>query len=708
MFVLWGRQLFVEQSTREETRAADKIRPMAAKVEQRIAKLRDQINHHNHLYYIDAKPEISDQEYDKLLRELVELEAVHPALVTPDSPTQRVGGAPIDGFETVRHAVRMMSIDNTYNEEELRAFDERVKRGLGMEEDSEGALFTKAGGLKYVIEPKVDGAAVSLRYEKGNLVLGATRGNGEFGDDITTNIRTIKNIPLTLKAKDVPDVVEVRGEVYMANADFLKLNQQREQTGEEIYKNPRNLTAGTLKLLDSRIVATRKLRFVAHGMGEVKPLPTKTYWEWVELLKQWGLPVGEHTARCDSIDEVLKGIHKFEGARAKLAYQTDGMVIKVDDLAQRDRLGATSKAPRWVIAYKYAAEQMPTKLLGVRWQVGAGGKLTPVADLDPVFLCGTTVKRASLHNIDQIREKDIRIGDTVVVEKSGEIIPYVSAVLTEKRPKDAKEIKPPARCPSCDTPVERSGTAYVVCPNRDCPGAFKQRLRWFCGRNQMDIEEVGQKLIDQFVDNGIVETFADLYALTKENLLELERMGDKSAQNVINAIQGSKTRGLDKLLAGLKIPHVGNRVAYILAQEFGSLETLSKANVEELSEVNEIGPIIAESVHHYFHSDAGREEIEAMIKAGVNPVMEKVAQDAAELPLVGQTVVVTGTLAKFQRNEIEELIVKLGGKPSGSVSKKTSFLIAGESAGSKLKKANELKVEVISEDEFIKRYKIAR
>jgi DNA ligase (NAD+) len=595
----------------------------------------------------------------------------------------------------------MMSIDNTYNEGELRAFDDRVKRGLKIDAP-EGGLFA-GQQIKYVLEPKVDGTAVSLRYEKGQLVLGATRGNGEFGDDITANIRTIKMIPLTLRGKHIPDVVEVRGEVYMANADFLKLNKEREAAGEEIYKNPRNLTSGTLKLLDSKVVSTRKLRFVAHGMGEVREPPVATYWDWIQHLKKWGLPVADSVSRCDNIDDALKGIHQFEKIRGTLPYQTDGMVLKVDDLAMRDKLGATSKAPRWVIAYKYEAEQMPTQLLGVRWQVGAGGKLTPVADLEPVFLCGTTVKRASLHNIDQIREKDIHIGDTVVVEKSGEIIPYVSQVLKEKRPKNAKEIEPPTECPACGTKVERSGTAYVVCPNRDCPGAFKQRLRWFCGRNQMDIEEIGQKLIEQLVDNGIVETFADLYELTKEQLLELERMGDKSAQNVIDAIQGSKTRGLDKLLAGLKIPHVGNRVAYILAKSFGSFNALEKATVEELSETDEIGPVIAESVHHYFHSDAGKAEIEALQKHGLDPKMEVIKQDAESLPLSGKTVVVTGTLEKFERAEIEELILKLGGKASGSVSKKTSFVVAGESAGSKLDKAKSLGVEVIDENEFIKR-----
>ncbi len=672
-----------------------------ATVAEKIEKLRRELNHHNRLYYIDARPEISDQAYDKLMRELKDLEAAHPELVTADSPTQRLGEEPIEGFKSVTHAVRMMSIDNTYNEGELRAFDERVRKGLGIE-GAAGGLFSSASRVKYVLEPKVDGAAVSLRYEKGKLVLAATRGNGTVGDDITANARTIRSIPLALHGKDVPDVVEVRGEVYMNNADFQRINIEREKAGEEIYKNPRNLTSGTLKLLDSRIVAQRRLRFVAHGMGQVEPLPVQTYWNWVELIKKWGLPVADDVSRCDGIDEAIEGVKKFEKVRGNLPYQTDGMVLKVDPLAARDVLGATSKSPRWVIAYKYQAEQMQTKLLGVRWQIGAGGKLTPVADLEPVFLCGTTVKKASLHNIDQIREKDIRVNDTVVVEKSGEIIPYVVQSIKEKRPKTAVEIVPPTKCPTCDTPVERSGTAYVICPNRDCPGAFKQRLKWFCGRNQMDIEEVGEKLIEQLVDNGLVDTFADLYKLNKERLMELERMGDKSAENVVSAIQGSKSRGLDKLLAGLKIPHVGNRVAYILATNFGSLGALGLASEEQLSATNDIGPVIAKSVYDYSHSDAGRAEISALQKLGINPSMEVVAK-AADLPLAGKSIVVTGTLPTLKRNEIEELILKNGGKAAGSVSKKTSFVVAGDDAGSKLDNAKKLGVEVIDEATFLAR-----
>lgn len=667
-------------------------------VAQRIEKLREELHRHNYLYYVEAKPEISDQQYDRLMRELSDLEKEHPEFDSPDSPSHRVGGEPIEGFKSVTHAVRMMSIDNTYSEGELRAFDERVRKGLG--QNHVGELFG-GGKIDYVLEPKIDGTAVSLRYEGGSLVLAATRGNGVVGDDITANARTIKSIPLKLHGTKFPEVVEIRGEVFMNNADFQHLNAEREKTGEEIYKNPRNLTSGTLKLLDSRVVAQRKLRFTAHGMGQVEPMHLGTYWEWIAQVKKWGLPVPEHTTRCEGIEDAVRYIEKFAEVRGKLAYQTDGMVLKVDSLTDRDRLGATSKAPRWVIAYKYEAEQMQTKLLGVRWQVGKGGNLTPVADLEPVFIAGTTVKRASLHNIEQIHEKDIRVGDTIVVEKSGEVIPYVVQVVKEKRPRGVEEIVPPKKCPSCGEKTEKEeGTPYIRCVNPDCPEQFKEKLRWYCGRNQMDIEEVGEKLIDQLVDTGLVKTFADLYHLNKDELMALERLGEKSAQNILDAIAASKERGLDKLLAGLGIRHVGNRVAYILASNLGSLDAIGDASAEQLSAIHEIGEVIAQSVHVFFHSAAGKHTIEKLQKAGLDPKMKVVKK--ADLPLAGMSIVVTGTLPTLKRNEIEELIVQYGGKPAGSVSKKTAYLVYGEEAGSKLDKANELGIKKLTEAEFLR------
>jgi DNA ligase (NAD+) len=685
--------MYLSKEEHGDARGRGYNRSMAQSVEQRIAKLRDEINRHSYLYYAEARPEISDREFDKLLAELSELEKTHPKLITPDSPTQRVGGEPIEGFEQVRHAVPMMSIDNTYDEQGVRDFDDRVRRGLAGDQP------------KYVLEPKIDGTAVSLRYEKGAFVLGATRGRGNVGDNITANARTIKSIPLRLHGKDIPDVVEVRGEIFMDNEEFQRVNKELVAAGEEPYANPRNLTAGTLKRLDPRIVAQRRLRFLAHGTGEVKPLPTDSYWEWLKLTKKWGLPVAEHTQLAKDVEEAVEMIRSFAKIRGKLAYQTDGMVMKVDDFAQRKRLGHTSKAPRWVIAYKYEAEQQQTKLLGVRWQVGKGGNLTPVADLEPVFVTGVTVSRATLHNIDQIKRLDLHVGDTVVVERAGDVIPYVSEVVPEKRGRGAPAVEAPKKCPSCGSPVEKEAdTPYIRCVNPACPDQVKERLRWFCGRSQMDIENLGEKLIDQLVDKGLVKTFADIYRLKKEQLLELERLADKSAQNIIDAIEKSRAQGLDRLLAGLGIRHVGNRVAYVLASHFGSLDTIAKASKEDLSLAQDVGEVIADSVRDFFCNPSGKKAIKELKEVGIDPKMEKVeAASDADLPLAGQTVVVTGSLEKFQRDEIERLIVRLGGKASGSVSKKTSFVVAGEKAGSKLDKAKELGVPVLSEREFVDR-----
>ena len=669
---------------------------MAETAAHRAARLREELNRHSYLYYVLAQPEISDVQFDHLMAELKDLEEKHPELKTPDSPTVRVGGQPIEGFVSVQHAIPMMSIDNTYNEQDVRAFGERVRKGLGGEP------------VAYVLEPKVDGVASSLRYEKGALVLAATRGDGKTGDDITAQARTINSIPLTLHDDgNLPGILEVRGEIFMPSAEFQRVNKQREAEGEPLFANPRNLTSGTLKQLDPKITAQRRLRFVAHGLGQVEPLPTQSYWEWLTMLKHWRLPTNEQTSFVKDIDAAIEVIKSFEEIRGKLTYQTDGMVLKVDDFRQRQRLGATSKSPRWVMAYKYAAEQAQTILKEVDWQVGKGGTLTPVGRLEPVFLAGTTVSNATLHNIEQIRRLDFHIGDTVVVEKAGEVIPYVRQAVAEKRPKGAKQVEPPTHCPSCNAKVEKDADSpYIRCVNPDCPAQFRERLKWFCGRKQMDLENIGEKLVDQLVDNGLVKSFADLYRLKKDDLLTLDRMGDKSAENVLSAIESSRKAGLDRLLAGIGIRHVGNRIAYVLASHFGSLDALGKASVDELSAVNEIGPAIAESVHDFFHNKAGQHAIAELKQVGLNPVMQIVKPEeapAGSLPFAGQTIVVTGTLPTLGRTEAEELIVKLGGKAAGSVSKKTSFVVAGESAGSKLTKAKELGIPVIDEAEFLKK-----
>lgn len=666
---------------------------MSSTIETRIRKLQEEIEHHNYLYYIEARPEITDQRFDELLRELIDLEARHPEFRTPDSPTQRVGGDPIDKFRSLPHAVRMMSIDNTYNADELRAFDDRVRRGL------DGARF------QYVLEPKVDGVACSLRYEKGALVYALTRGDGTRGDDVTANAKTVRAIPLRLKAakSKTPDILEVRGEIFMTNAQFQKINQQQQAKGLEIYANPRNFTAGTLKQLDPKITASRNLQFISHGLGLVEPpFGADSYHEVLEILKTMGFPITPHTTIAKTVDEAIAQIEKFEKLRGTLAYQTDGMVIKVDSFAQRRQLGETSKAPRWAIAYKYPAEQAQTVLKAVDWQVGKGGTLTPVARMEPVFVAGTTVSNASLHNIEQIEKLDLHLGDTVVIEKAGEIIPQVVQVVSDKRSRNAKKVVAPQSCPSCGSKVEKEPDGpYIRCENPACPAQVKERLRWFCARDQMDIEGVGESLIDQLVDAGLVSTFADLYRLKPDQLMTLERMGEKKAQNVLESIEGSRKQTLDKLLAGLGIRHVGTRVASVLARQFGSLDALAEASTEQISAVHEIGEVIAESVHHFFQSEAGKKIVEQLKQVGMDPKLEK-PPESAQL-LAGQTVVVTGTLQSLDRREIEDLIAALGGKAAGSVSKKTSFVVAGDNAGSKLDKARTLGVEVIDEKEFLKR-----
>ncbi len=667
---------------------------MGASAKTRVEKLREELNRHNHLYYIDARPQVSDQQYDRLMRELVELETAHPEFAAADSPTQRVGGAPIESFVTIEHRVPMRSIDNTYDEAEVRAFDERVRKNLGGEQPA------------YVVEPKIDGVSGSIRYENGLMVLAATRGDGRRGDDITAQARTIRSLPLRLHGDgDIPAILEIRGEVYMPNAVFQQLNKERAEAGEETYKNPRNLTTGTLKQLDPKITASRKLQFISHGLGQVEPLPTDSYWDWIQLLKRWHLPVAEKTSFAETIDEALKIIHAFATERGSLAYQTDGMVVKVNSFAQRERLGATTKAPRWVMAYKYQAEQMQTVLNGVDWQVGKGGNLTPVARLEPVFLAGTTVSNATLHNLDQIRRLDIHYGDTIVVEKAGEVIPYISQVVVELRPPKAKPIEPPTVCPSCGSKVEKEeDTPYLRCNNPACPAQFREKLKWFCGRNQMDIENVGEALVDQLVNTGLVKTFADLYRLKKEPLMDLERIGEKSAQNVVDSIDGSRQQGLERLLAGLGIRHVGNRVAFVLASHFGSLDALASATAEQFSEVHEIGDVIAECVHAFFHGALGISTVQELKEVGLDPRMERtVKPQAGELPFAGMSIVVTGSMERFTRPQIEAMIVRLGGRASGSISKKTGFLIAGADAGSKLDKAKALGVEVLTEEAFLAR-----
>jgi DNA ligase (NAD+) len=664
-----------------------------SKAAVRIQTLRVEIRHHDRLYYTEARPVISDQQYDRLMDELRALEAQYPDLITRDSPTQRVGERPLEGFEHVRHPVPMLSIDNTYSAEELREFDGRVRRGLGHSR------------YDYVVDPKIDGVAVALRYEAGLFVRGATRGDGQTGDDITQNLRTIRSIPLRLDGEDWPGVLEVRGEVFWPRSDFDEFNRRLETEGKEPFKNPRNATAGTLKQLDSGIVAQRGLTFQAHGFGVIDPLPAgvSTHEELFARLRAWGVPTSPHARRCRNVDEVLTFIEEWAARRHDIDYETDGLVAKVNQLALRETLGATSKAPRWCIAYKYAAEQKESRLLSVVFQVGKLGTITPVANLEPVELAGTTVKRATLHNFDQVRRLDLHAGDTVIVEKAGEIIPQVVSVVGDKRPAHAGPIKPPRKCPECAGDVTQDeGGVYLRCINPACPAQFVERLKFFCGRNQMDIEGAGTKLVESLCDNRLVGSYADLYRLheRRDELVQLERMGEKSADNLLQGIEASKRQPLARVLAALNVRHVGANTAELLAEHFGDMEALAQTDEESLQEIDGIGPEVAASVRAWFQSQAGRQTIADLKAVGVN--MTQPRRRAARRPtaLAGKTVVVTGTLEKYSRKAIEDLIKRLGGKPTGSVSTKTDYVVAGAEPGSKLTKARQLGVPVLSEAEF--------
>ncbi len=664
--------------------------------EEEIQSLREQINEHDRLYYTEGEPVISDREYDRLFDRLRAQETAHPELVTPDSPTQRVGEQPIEGFEHVTHAVPMLSIDNTYNAAALREFDGRVARGL------DGADY------EYIVDPKIDGVSGSLRYETGRLVLGATRGDGKIGDDITSNIRTIRSIPLVLHGKGLPPVLEVRGEVYWPRPAFDAHNARRSADGLEPFKNPRNATTGTLKSLDAKAIANRGLAFIAHGTGEIVGARFETAVDFFAAIRKWGIPTSPHARLCKDIEEVIAFVEEWEDRRQTLDYETDGLVVKVNELAQRETLGATSRYPRWAIAYKYAAEQAESVLRSVDFQVGKLGTITPRAVMDPVELSGTTVRHASLHNFDQVQRLGVGIGDTVMVEKAGEIIPQVVRVVEEKRPENWKAIQPPKKCPVCKGDVvQDEGGVALRCINPSCDAQIKERLKYFCGRDQMDIEGAGEVLIAQLVDSSLVHQYTDLYELGSESKLEqligLDRVGEKSARNLLRSIERSKMQPLARVLAALNIRHIGGATAELIADHFREMNRIVSASKEALQEVDGVGSEMADSIRAFFDSDAGCRVWEDLRDAGVNMKQAK-KKVAANQPLAGKTIVVTGSLERLGRKEIEALIKNLGGKASGSVSKKTDYLVAGEKAGSKLEKARKLGVQVLSEDEFLTRY----
>lgn len=681
-----------------------------AQAKARHARLVEEIRKHDHAYYVEAKPVIPDFDYDKLYRELLDLEEEFPALATPDSPSHRVGGTPLDKFKPVRHLAPMMSLDNTYSQEEVRQFVARVQKLLPNEK------------LEWVVEPKVDGVAINLRYENGIFTVGATRGDGTTGDDITANLKTIRSLPLKLvgtrstaprsRSEDaaVPRVMEVRGEVYFTKESFAKVNAERKAAGEELFANPRNTAAGSLKQLDPKLVAKRRLDIILYGTGHIDGgNAPQTQVELLRWLKSLGFRTPEKHWFCRSADELLHAIDELDKIRDRFPYETDGAVIKLDSIPLRDKLGATSKAPRWGMAYKYAPDQAETKLKSITIQVGRTGALTPVAGLEPVFLAGTTVKRATLHNEDQIRRLDVRVGDTVVIQKAGEIIPEVVRVVTEKRTGGEKSFRFPKECPECGSKVSKGAaaegeeTAAVLrCTNPDCPAQVRGRLEHWCSRGAMDIEGGGEVLVAQLVKSGLVRDVADLYRLKLDELANLERMGEKSARNFLDGVAGSKSRDLWRVLYGLGILHVGAGVAKAIGRSYPDLDAVFAAGVDQLHETDDVGEVIADSIAQWYGDPRNRQLIDRLRKADVNFKSELYRPAAAPGPFAGKTFVLTGTLPTLTREEAAAKIEELGGKVSGSVSKKTDYVVAGEEAGSKLDKAQKLGVRIIEEKEFLK------
>ncbi len=662
---------------------------------RRILELREQINYHNYLYYVLDSPEISDEAYDALFRELKELEEKHPEFVTPDSPTQRVGFKPLDKFESVSHAVPMLSLENAMRETDLIEFKNRITKLLGVDD------------VEYVAEPKIDGLAVELVYENGAFVRGSTRGDGYTGEDVTLNLKTIKSIPLVLfgppEAPPVPSRLDVRGEVYMDVDDFENLNKEREKNGEPPFANPRNAAAGSLRQLDPNITATRPLKIFCYGVGLVEGHTFKTQWEVLQTLKKWGLRVNPHVKKCSGIEEVVRFCRDFQEIRHTLPYGTDGVVVKVNDLAQQSILGEKTRAPRWAIAYKFPAEEAVTRLIDIEVQVGRTGALTPVAILEPVNVGGVTVRRATLHNQDEIERKDIRIGDTVIVKRAGDVIPEVVRVVKEKRKGTEKPFKMVEKCPVCGSKVFKLPDESIFrCLNVRCPAQIKGSIVHFASKGAMDIDGLGEKIVSLFVDKGFLKDISDIYRLKDraEELEKLEGFGKKSVSNLLNAVEASKKPTLARFLYALGIRHVGEHMAHILAEEFGSLKRIMSASLDELMAINGIGEKVAHSIYHYFRNPENLKLIEDLFQLGIEVIEEKPVEQ--ETPLEGKTFVFTGALSSMTRGEASQKVKELGGRVSNSVSKKTDFVVVGENPGSKYEKAKKLGVTVLSEEEFLR------
>ncbi|WP_342441667.1 NAD-dependent DNA ligase LigA [Lysinibacillus sp. FSL K6-0057] len=658
-------------------------------IEQRIAELNKLLHEYGYAYYVLDKPVVADSVYDQLLQELIALEEANPSLIYPDSPTQRVGGAVVEGFKKVTHDYPMLSLSNAFNEADLQEFDRKVRQAIGDQ-------------FSYVCELKIDGLAISLKYENGVFVQGATRGDGVVGEDITANLKTIRAIPLRLKE---PITIEVRGEAYMPKKSFEKLNTQRADNGEESFANPRNAAAGSLRQLDPKIAASRQLStfiYAIGGDGEIYGMDGHA--EMLDYLEGLGFPSNKERQRCTTIEEVMAFIEHWTENRPNLAYEIDGIVIKVDRYAQQDELGYTAKSPRWAIAYKFPAEEVVTTLLDIDLTVGRTGVVTPTAILTPVQVAGTTVQRASLHNEDLIRDKDIRLGDTVIIRKAGDIIPQVVGVLIEQRPEDSAPFVMPKNCPVCDSELIRiEGEVALRCVNPACFAQIAESIKYFVSRNAMNIDGLGDKVVEQLLRADLIHDVSDLYHLTVEQLVELERMGEKSAMNLVNAIQASKENSMERLLIGLGIRHVGEKAAKIVSEEFGSMEAVMAATEDQLVAIYEIGDKMASSLVEYFSNEDARAVIERLAEVGVNMTYKgkKVEVAIGDSPFAGKTIVLTGKLEQLTRNEAKAKIEELGGTVTGSVSKKTDLVIAGADAGSKLTKAEQLGIDVWTEDNLI-------
>jgi DNA ligase (NAD+) len=669
-----------------------------AQAKKRIEKLREEINFHNYRYYVLDNPVISDAEYDRLMRELESLEKQFPHLITPTSPTQRVGAPPLEKFEEVRHTVPMLSLANAFEEEEVKEFDARVKRFLGITRD-----------IEYCAELKMDGVSVELIYEDGHFTTGSTRGDGFVGENVTQNLKTIKSIPMTLmleKGETPPRRLEVRGEVYLPIKPFQELNLKRERSGDAVFANPRNAAAGSLRQLDSSITAQRPLDIYCWGVGQLTGQTFSTQWDLLEGLKNWGFKINPHRRRCKNIEEVLKYHREMDELREKLPYEIDGVVIKVNSLSLQQTLGTIARSPRWALAFKFKPKQVTTKILDIVVNVGRTGALTPTAVLEPVHVGGVTVSSATLHNQDEIDRKDIRIGDTVVVQRAGDVIPEVVKVIPEKRTGKEKKYRLPDRCPVCGSEADRpEGEAVARCTGIACPAKLKETIIHFASRDALNIEGLGEKIIEQLVDKGLIKDYADLFALTLDDILKLERMGPKLANNILTAIQNSKKTSLDRLIYALGILHVGEHIAKLLAREFPTLEELSQAPLEKLTAIRGIGKAIASSIVKFFEQKGNQKVIQKLKELGVEYPSKPARLPPKARKFEGRTFVFTGALKKLSREEAESKVEALGGRASSSVSKKTDFVVVGEDPGSKYEKAKGLGVKTISEEEFLEMMK---